>query len=305
MNTYFIATLVKEAKSRGFVVSVINPEEPSVLLKTGKSSMLFTENTCNLIGAATHTFVNTRSLAGEFLNKYGFPLARWIKFSSKEGSVKFLRKASSVIVKPNRFHIARGISAAIEEPKDLLNAIKRANVFDREVVISEYVNGKEFKAITIGSKLVLTVEKNPPEIIGDGRKKIRKLIEEYNHIAGKNGRCTKVPVDIETWRALKQQKVDYDTILKANKPIKLRMFASHRCGAVLKDVANHFDNPILNQIKKIAKLLEAEVLSVDFVIPEGKKSAIIVDISTDIVLSCPFTQRITEALLTYIERGKK
>ncbi len=305
MNTYFLDTLVKEAKKRGFALSVINPEEPAVVFKTGRRSIFFSGNACNLIGAATHSFINSRSLTGDFLKKYGFPIAKWIKVSSKEDAINFLKKVKSVIVKPNSLHLARGISAAICENNELLGAIKRASLLDKEVVISEYITGKEFKAIVIGQKLIMVLEKVAPYITGDGKKKIRKLIDEFNLKLGKNGNSARVPVDVETWRTLKLQKVDYDTVLKENKTVKLRMFASHHCGATLKDITNAFDAPILAHIKKIAKLLETELLALDFVMADSKKLATIVDLSTDIALPAPFAQRISEALLDYIECSKK
>lgn len=88
---------------------------------------------------------------------------------------------SFVVVKPDKGHGGRGITAGINTADEFRDAWSKAAEHARgdvPIVVEEYVSGLDLRVYVIAGKVVAASTRVPPFVVGDGQSTIAALLEE-------------------------------------------------------------------------------------------------------------------------------
>jgi D-alanine-D-alanine ligase len=110
-----------------------------------------------------------KDMSKRLFRSVGVPTANWLMAPAKVGDVE---KALNwpVIVKPNKQGSTVGLSV-VREPSQLAPAIERAKAFDSEVMVEQFVPGREFTVGILEGKALPVGEIIPPGEIFDYQSK--------------------------------------------------------------------------------------------------------------------------------------
>ena len=92
----------------------------------------------------------------------------------------YLKKWGSVVVKPLRGEQGKGVTVDVTTPEEVERACRFAARDGDEVVLEQYVEGRDLRIIVIDHAFVAAIERTPARITGDGRHTVRQLVEEAN-----------------------------------------------------------------------------------------------------------------------------
>ena len=100
-------------------------------------------------------------------------------------------------------------------------------------IIEEYFKGDDFRFLVLKGKVIAIAKRIPPFVVGDGKKTLKRLIDEFNKGRDKD---KKLKIDEETLRNIKKQKVFLGIIIEKGRKIKLRENANKSTGGFSEDV---------------------------------------------------------------------
>lgn len=180
--------LKSSAQSRGFTVSV-----------HGNTMMFFSGGLClgastglisSLIGYSASRLTKSKNATREILKAAGTPLPAGKTFDA-EGAVaarRFIEAELSqypdraFVLKPSDGNAGRGITTGIVSGGEVAGAWKRAQAAskDGEIVVEEQVAGVDVRVFVVGGRAVSAAVRLPAHVIGDGRRTLAELVEEFS-----------------------------------------------------------------------------------------------------------------------------
>src|SRR6185312_13392292 len=137
-----------------------------------------------------------KDLSKRLFRSVGVPTANWMMAPAKADDVGKQLKWP-VIVKPNKQGSTVGLSV-VREPAQLAGAIERARTFDNEVMIEQFIPGREFTVGVLEGKALPVGEIIPPGEIFDYQSKYQS--------SGAGGAREVFPADLPTSEAQVLQK---------------------------------------------------------------------------------------------------
>jgi len=300
MNTIYTRTITDEAKKRGILVEVIDRETPIFILKKGGRSVRCFNALTDKVGAVSFLLADDKHLANRFLGRYGFPVPKQIKYSGFEKAQEFLQKCKSVVVKPCRQWGGRGVAVALGTVSELRQAILRARRFGEDLVVEEYVEGVDNRLIFVGGNYVAAIKRAPAAVVGDGKKSIRRLIEQQNARNRKNDRSNIIPLDHETRRALSSQGLSFHSVPREGRSVQVRRTSNFHTGGKVEDITESVDAELLRQGEKITQLFDVPIIGIDFLVNAQTGRHWVVEASPDLAISPPEGHRVVLAFFDYL-----
>jgi D-alanine-D-alanine ligase len=128
--------------------------------------------------ALTSSLCMDKHLCKSIVRHHGFPTPNWVHVAPGEafpgpGSIDY-----PVVVKPNDQGSTVGLSL-VEAPDQMEEAVQFAQQFSPEVIIEDYIPGRELTATVIGGKVYPIVEIFPSHTYYDYECKYQEGLSEY------------------------------------------------------------------------------------------------------------------------------
>ena len=142
------------------------------------------------------------------------------------------------------------------ELKDHIRLLLRKRKDD--IIIEKYHIGKEYRILVIKNEIVDVVQRDKPNIIGDGKSNLKKLIEEhkYNHHKIHN-------INLEL---IKSQKYSLDSIIPKNEIVYVSSVNNYHNGASIKQISLDNIHPInMVLFSRINNMMEMNINGIDFI----------------------------------------
>jgi D-alanine-D-alanine ligase-like ATP-grasp enzyme len=241
-----------------------------------------------------------KRLAHVFLERYGFPLPRQIKYSRLDQAVAFLAKYKSVVVKPCREWGGRGVAVAVTTMADLKRAIERARKFSKDVVVEQYVEGVDHRLIFVDGRFVAAIRREPAFVIGNGTSSIRSLILQKNSRACHDDASNKIPLDAETRRNLAAFGLDYGSVPRKGKIVQVRLTSNYHTGGSVTEVTETVSADLVREAQKIARLFDVPVLGIDLLFNPKTLRHWVIELSPDLAISPPEGEKVARHFLDYL-----
>lgn len=146
---------------------------------------------------------------------------------SDEDIVSYSRKiAYPLVFKPTNASLGDGVVTNIRTEQALREAIEYVRVelgYD-DVVLEQYVEGREFRVYVVEDKVVAAYNRIPANITGDGENTIEELIRLKNLERRKNSRLNSclIEIDVEIIKLIQEKGYTLETVPKKGEYILLR-----------------------------------------------------------------------------------
>ena len=178
-----------------------------------------------------------------------------------------------VIVKPGRGSGSRHTTLHIHKVDEFIEAFKRAKKLSLTVMVEEEMSGAVYRPTVVGGKLIATLKREQPFVVGNGVASVRELIEKENQHPKREGPMfSKISISDEVIKELERQGLTPESILPHGKKVQLHQKINWSVGGTTTDVTNqvHKENRML--FEAIAKLAGAPIIGIDFIIDDISKS---------------------------------
>ncbi len=269
--------LMKEALKRGILVEILDRKENFISLKK--------DHRVEYVKQATKTSKDTyisvlimenKSVTKKVLQDEGILVPQGMELHSMDAVQNLVKDwlAKPMVVKPKSTNFGIGINIFKEgaSEQDILQACKIAFEHDNTILVEEFIPGKEYRFLVIGNKVCGILHRVPANVIGDGEKTIRELVEiknqdplrGYHYITP----LEKINLDKNAALFLKQQGKNFDFIPQEGEVVYLRENSNISTGGDSID----YTDVIPDRFKKIAvqacRAVGANICGVDMMIED-------------------------------------
>ena len=174
-----------------------------------------------------------------------------------------------VVLKPLSGSQGKGVTTNIQNEEELSSAFKITQIFGDDILIEKHIEGRDYRLLVVGNKLVAASERRPASVIGDGQHSILELIQILNQdprrLSGHNGVLSQIVIDDILLECLKNSGFCLDDILPPNQELTLRKNANLSTGGSAIDITDTVHPSIEDQAIKIARVLSLDICGIDLV----------------------------------------
>ena len=219
-------------------------------------------------------WIDTKSTLRKKLAKMGVPVAMGGAALTKAGAHKiFNRIPHPVITKPVIGSASRHTTMHITNVQELDRAFDIARQLAPMVIIEQELSGAVYRPTLVDGKLIATLRRDQPHVVGDGIHTVEQLVAKANtHPARQGPYFHHLQLDADARQELAYQSLTPQSIPEKNRRVTLQQKITWGHGGTTTDVTDnvHPDNVAL--FEKVAKLLRAPVVGIDFIIDDISRS---------------------------------
>jgi cyanophycin synthetase len=264
--------IVTEAKARGIPVKEV---AGSGIIRLGYgryqkyvSSTLF-EGTSSIAADISCDKELTKALLDEVF----IPVPRGSLCTTPDEAIVIARELGyPLVIKPKSGNQGKFVFTDIFSEEDLLNAFSQVKLYDDEVIVEEYIPGKDYRLLVVGGKFTAAAERIPAYVKGDGIHSIRELIESENRneLRGEDHEkpLTKIKIDECMMKVLGKQGLNLDTVPGRKQTVWLRRNANLSTGGTAVDCTDIVHEENRKAAELAAKTIGLDVAGIDMVIPD-------------------------------------
>ncbi|MCU9951014.1 N-acetylglutaminylglutamine synthetase [Pseudomonas sp. PDM13] len=260
--------IVDEAHRRGIEVRVDDAHAGLFSLSQGGRSVRCRESLSDMTSAVSMTLCQDKTLTHSTLARAGLSLPAQRLAGTEEENAAFLAEHGAVVVKPVDGEQGNGVAVDLRSIEDVQAAIDNARRFDSRVLLESFHQGHDLRIVVIGYEVVAAAIRRPAEIVGDGQRSIRSLIEAQSRRrqAATSGE-SRIPLDDETERTLRDAGYGYDDVLPEGTHLAVRRTANLHTGGTLEDVTGILHPRLDEAAVRAARALGIPVVGLDLLVP--------------------------------------
>jgi GNAT-family acetyltransferase (TIGR03103 family) len=260
--------IIREAQRRGIYIEILDPVGGYFELSFGGRSIVCRESLSELTSAIAMSRCDDKSTTHRVLRQAGLRVPAQIKVENEQLALEFLEKYHSIVVKPARGEQGAGISVDVSDADALRAAIEEARKFSDVVILEEFISGDDLRIIVIGNEVVAAAIRKPAEITGNQKDTVKTLIEKKSRRrAAATGGESKIPLDQETERCVREAGYTLDSILEENKRLVVRKAANLHTGGTIHDVTDKLHPTLRQAAIDAAQAINIPVTGLDFIVP--------------------------------------
>lgn len=270
--------IVEAAKKRGIktkildraknVYSIFHPKTGEQILFKASASI---KN--NIVGSRIADY---KDLTFQVIKKFvpRCPLPRSITISSDQDPEALLAKKKlnyPLVVKPLDGAHGEGVIVGISDLKSLKTALKQAFAYQNndKAIVQELLVGDDYRVLVVGYKVISVSKRIPAFVVGDGTHTITQLVAKENKhpLRGIDHEkpLSKIVINDETLRVLKQHKLKSDSVPAQGQVVYLKRTANLSTGGVAVDFTDEIHPSTKELAEKIAESLRLGVVAIDFI----------------------------------------
>ncbi len=230
---------------------------------------------------------NNKYLTKRILRTCNIPTPKsWLVRTPKEAKRKIINNnLFPCVLKPIKGAHGNRVFANIESIVELEEVLPL--VFNKpgkkNVLIEEFINGKDYRLIVVGDKVSAVMERIPAHVIGDGVKNISQLIKKFNNnpLIGERYEkpLCKININGEVKRNLKKQNKKLTYVPQERETVFLRQNANISTGGVGKDATESMPQEIKDIAVKAAKAIGMVITGVDIICEELSKKPYVLELN--------------------------
>lgn len=241
----------------------------------GKKHVRGVATTFNSDSHLDSEFTTRKDDCKAFLKTLGFPVPEGdIVFSEKEALAAARQIGYPVAVKPVVGHKGIGVTADVQDSKELLSAYNRALAAIPEdqqnrIIVEKSISGSDFRLLCVNGRFVAATERRPASVVGDGYLTLAELIRQENRKPARldtpTSPMSKIQIDEAMELYLEEQRLSLDSVIEKGRTVYLRKVANLSAGGISIDATPtvHADNIILAQ--DIAQHFQLTCLGIDVI----------------------------------------
>jgi len=154
---------------------------------------------------------------------------------------------------------------------------------EENVLIEEYIPGKDYRVLVVGDKISAVMERIPAHVVGDGINNIKQLIRKFNQnpLVGKKYEkpLCKIKINGEIERNLKKIGKKLTYIPKSKETIKLRQNANISTGGIGRDATDEVCQKVKDLAIKATKSIGMVISGVDIIYNKKTQKPYIIELN--------------------------
>ena len=294
--------LIRDAIKRGVKFEIADRTENFITLeKDGRKEYVKQATKTSKDSYVSMLIMENKVVSKKVLAEHGIKVPAGNNYDSIEDAKADYRKFENkkIVVKPKSTNFGLGISIFQNgfTKEEYFKALEIAFSEDRSVLVEEFISGREFRFLVIGDEVAGILHRVPANVVGDGRKTIRELVEIKNesHLRGTHYEkpLQKIKLgDIEAL-LLSNQGKDFDYVPYENEIVYLRENSNISTGGDSIDFTDEIPDIYKEIAVKAAKSANVVFCGVDIMIndiknenPEGNYAVIEINFNPAIHIHC-------------------
>jgi GNAT-family acetyltransferase (TIGR03103 family) len=236
-------------------------------LSSGGRTVRCRESLSELTSAVALSICDDKAMTRRIVEAAGVAVPDEVSADDREAVAALLDRHGSLVVKPARGEQGRGVAVDLDTMEAVERAIDIARQQSAEVLVESFHKGEDLRLIVIGYKLVAAAIRRPAEVVGDGRKTVRELIERQSRrrMAATGGE-SRIPLDSETERAVARAGYALDDVPDEGVAFPVRKAANLHTGGTIHDVTALVHPQLVDAAIRVARAIEIPVVGVDFIV---------------------------------------
>ncbi len=223
---------------------------------TGNTSSIAVDIACN------------KELTKKMLDDAAIPVPIGDLVVDEEDLERVIRRIGyPIVLKPLDGNHGRGQTINVNDWDTARIGLQHAQTVSRKVIVERYITGYDFRVLVINHKMVAAARRVPANVVGDGEKNIRQLIDQENldprRGYGHENVLTEILVDKDTNELLEKLGYSLETIPQKGEIIYLKSTANLSTGGTSIDVTDMVHPEIVTMCERISKIIGLDVCGVD------------------------------------------
>ncbi len=173
-----------------------------------------------------------------------------------------------VVVKPQDGNQGKGVTVNITDRAQLEEAYKNAADYGT-VMVERFLPGQDFRLLVVGDQLVAAARREPPQVLGDGERTVRELVDIVNQDPrrgeGHGTALTKIRLDDIAISRLALQNLTPDSVPEKGQRVVLRNNANLSTGGTATDVTDDVHPEVAARAVAAAQMVGLHICGVDMV----------------------------------------
>lgn len=210
-----------------------------------------------------------KMLTKNILEMNSLPVAMGDKVTDTISLLKLAEKIGyPVVLKPQYGSKGAGVCVNIKNEIELLECY--TNLKDKkieDIIIEEYVEGKDYRVCVINYKVVAVSHRTAPYVIGNGEKSIKKLIDELNSNPmrgdGHEKPLTKIKLDKHLDGVLRKHRLDINYVPSDGQKVYLRENANISTGGFAEDCTDLISDENRRICERVARAIGLDICGID------------------------------------------
>jgi len=264
--------IVKAAESRGITVRRIG-DESLIQLGTGIYSQRIQATVGPHTSCLAADIACDKAMTKYILATAGIPVPFGFTVETDQEAVEAWQQIGRpVAVKPRDGNQGKGVSLKLNSAEDVAEAFHFAQVFGGKTIVEEYIEGRHYRLVVVGGKLVAAAERSPAHVVGDGVSSILGLIAHTNlhPLRGEKHEkpLTRIALDDISLRVLRRQGIDANYVPQQGQLVLLRDSANLSTGGTAWDVTDMVHPEARERVERVARLIGLDISGIDVVAPD-------------------------------------
>ena len=263
--------IVDEAYRRGIEVQVDDASAGLFTLCLGGRRVRCRESLSDLTSAVSMTLCQDKRLTQQALHNAGLQVPMQQLAGNADDNLAFLDEHGAVVVKPVDGEQGQGVAVNLRTYDEVSQAIEHARRFDSRVLLESFHPGQDLRILVIGHEVVAAAIRHPAQVIGDGKHSVKALIEaQSRRRQAATGGESRIPMDDETERTLRDAGLDYTSVLPAGQRLAVRRTANLHTGGTLEDVTDRLHPVLADAAVRAARALDIPVVGLDLMVRDAE-----------------------------------
>ncbi|MEN9798469.1 MAG: hypothetical protein RL653_2165 [Pseudomonadota bacterium] len=262
-------SIVKAAQRRGIPIRRLNTGS-LVQFGWGVRQRRILAAETDTTGAIAESIAQDKELTKQLLRSVGVPVPDGRNVSDAEDAwVAATDIGLPVVVKPRYGNQGRGVAVNLKTRDQVIAAYASSREEGSSVMVERCAPGVDYRLLVIGNKLVAAARRDPPLVMGDGRRSIRELVEEVNKDPRRGEdhatSLSKIPLDAIALAVLAEQGLTAESVPAPGARVVLRRNANLSTGGSATDVTDEVHPDVAARAVDAARVIGLDICGVDVV----------------------------------------
>jgi cyanophycin synthetase len=221
-------------------------------------------------GAIAESIAQDKELSKKLLEAAGVPVPTGRSVSDPDDAwAAALEIGLPVVIKPKDGNQGKGVTVNVTTREQLAAGFHAAAEFRDEIMVERYLPGHDYRLLVVGNKLVAAARRDPPQVVGDGVRTVRQLVDQVNldprRGSGHATSLTKIRFDDIALASLAKQGYVADSVPPKGQRVILRNNANLSTGGAATDVTDDVHPEVAARAIAAAHMVGLDICGVDLV----------------------------------------
>ncbi|EKE11387.1 MAG: cyanophycin synthase [uncultured bacterium] len=269
--------LLQAAKKHGVAVEMVDEKSQLMIFSKNEKSCYVKRHVVDINSQMSAILTSNKFLTKRLLKKNGIPVPAGFREKKLEKVLERMKRKEikfPLVVKPTNGCQGGAVTVDIQDAEWLKKAIDETKKYNSlrkngpdAFLVEEYIAGSDFRFLILDGKILTVLMRKPAYVVGDGKKNIGELINEYNGQPGvaKNQPLCPIVRDYEFDRNLLEQDLSEEVVVGKGKIIHLRKSANVSTGGRSFECLDKVDQKYFALMEKIVKIFGIRFCAVDII----------------------------------------